>query len=98
MKTTLYVASAVILGFAVVALPTLFFLVQAGPDRESSQDTFFSGESRSTWALDQNHVEMVSTRDLEILGISFFVASVVYILSRRKETKRDITWPLSRKL
>ena len=41
---------------------------------------------------DRNHVERVTAREVKVLGISFVVASVMYVLFRRKVPRPDYAW------
>jgi hypothetical protein len=92
-----YVAVAVILGLSLILVPTYLFLVKAG------DQGFFSGQGSLAARLPligqseySDHVEKVSATDLEVLGVSFVIASVVYILFKRKTPRHDYMWPLSR--
>jgi hypothetical protein len=85
-----YVVVAVILGLALILVPTYLFLVQA------SDLGYFSGQGSFGQSEYSNHVEKVSARELEVLGVSFVIASVVYILFKRKTPRHNYMWPLSR--
>jgi len=92
-----YVVVAVFLGLALTLIPTYFFLVQASDQVPSFGQNSFGAKlpliERSEYA---NHVEKVSAKELEVLGISFVIASGVYILFKRKTPRHNYLWPLSR--
>ncbi|MDH5634959.1 MAG: hypothetical protein OEY30_03930 [Candidatus Bathyarchaeota archaeon] len=92
-----YVVVAVVLGLALIIVPTYLFLVQASDQGSfSGQDSFsarFPLIERSEYS---NHVEKVSAKELEVLGVSFVIASVVYVLFKRKTPRHDYMWPLLR--
>ena len=92
-----YVVVAVVLGLALILVPTYLFLVQASDQVPSFGQGSFGARfpliERSEYA---NHVEKVSAKELEVLGTSFVIASVVYILFKRKTPRHNYMWPLSR--
>lgn len=92
-----YVVVAVVLGLALILVPTYLFLVQASDQVPFSGQGSFGARfpliERSEYA---NHVEKVSAKELEVLGTSFVIASVVYILFKRKTPRHNYMWPLSR--
>jgi hypothetical protein len=92
-----YVVVAVILGLALILVPTYLFLVQASDLGSFSGRGSFGAKlpliGQSEYS---NHVEKVSAKELEVLGVSFVIASVVYILFKRKTPRYNYMWPLSR--
>ena len=98
-KTLLYAATAIALGLATIVGPTMF-LVGTSQQGDLVQALASFARAENTLPLldysEQNHVEAVSSREVAVLGISFAVASVAYILFRRKIPRRDHTWPLVR--
>lgn len=95
-KAIAYVVTAIILGLVMTLVPTWLFLVKEG-QQEKLEEVFahFSSEGLRPPFLDyseQNHVEAISHREVEILGVSFVVASIVYILFKRKTPRHDYIW------
>ena len=41
---------------------------------------------------DRNHAEAVTAREVEVLGISFVAASVMYLVFRRRVPRRSYPW------
>jgi len=99
-KTIAYIVTAIILGLVMTLVPTWLFLVKADQQEKLAEVlAHFSRRDLRPPFLgysEQNHVETVSPREVEILGVSFIVASIVYILFKRKTPKHDYTWPLIR--
>lgn len=95
-KALVYVAIAIILGLATVLIPTSFFLVKA--DQYGRIVLLFSSTGKSIPPLleysEENHVGITSSKELEILGIGFVVASIVYVLFKRKIPEHDHGWPM----
>ena len=97
-KAAVYVATAIILGLVTTLLPTCLFLVNAD-QQEKLAEAFARSLSGKDFRLplldysEQNHVGAISAREVEILSISFVVASIVYILFKRKTPKRVHIWP-----
>jgi hypothetical protein len=93
----LYIVIAIVLGLAMTLVPTSLFLVNA--DRYRKAMPCFAGIEDFVpplLDLEQNHVETVSPREVEILGVSFVVASIVYVLFKRKTQSHDYIWPAIR--
>lgn len=93
-KALLYVVIAIALGLAMTLIPTSLFLVKA--DQYGKIIPRFARIEDFVPPLldsEQNHVETVSPREVEVLGISFVVASIVYVLFKRKTPRHDYTWP-----
>ncbi|MFQ6068097.1 MAG: hypothetical protein ACE5KD_00985 [Candidatus Bathyarchaeia archaeon] len=94
-KALAYITAAIVLGLVMTLIPTWFFVVKANRDEKL-------GARTSAWKLplldysEQNRIETVSSRDVEILSISFIVASIVYVLFKRRIHKHDYIWPLIR--
>ena len=92
-----HVVIAVVLGLALILVPTYLFLVQASDQGSFSGQDLLAAKlpliERSEYS---NHVEKVSAKELEVLGVSFVIASVVYILFKRKTPRHNYMWPLSR--
>lgn len=89
-KALLYVVIAIALGLVMTLIPTYLFLVKADQYGKIIP-RFASIEDFVPPLLDseQNHVETVSPREMEILGISFVVASIVYVLFKRRTSRHD---------
>jgi hypothetical protein len=96
-KALWYVVVAVILGLALILVPTYLFLVKAVDQGSSSGQRSLAARlpliGQSEYS---DHVEKVSAKELEVLGVSFVVASVVYILFKRRTPRRNYMWPLLR--
>lgn len=96
-RTLLYVIIAITLGLAMTLVPTSLFLVKA--DQYEKLTEAFAGltgaENLRLPLLDysENHVETVSPREVEILGVSFVVALIVYVLFKRETPRHDYIWP-----
>jgi len=100
-KTLLYAATAIALGLATIIGPTMFLVGTSQQGDLVQALASFARAEKTPPLLDyseQNHVETVSSREVTILGISFVVASVAYLLLRRKIPRRDYIWPLVRPL
>jgi len=96
-KALRYIAVAVTLGLALILVPTYLYLVQAsGQHSFSSPDLSAARLPLIGQSEHVNHVERVSARELEVLGMSFVIASVVYLLFKRKPPRHDYLWPLPR--
>ncbi len=79
-----YTAIAITLGLAIILVPTWFFIHL---DQQGQFMNLYVTERSATppWLYSQdNNIQPISPVDMEILGISFVVASIVYILFKRK--------------
>ncbi len=90
-KTLLYIAIAIVLGLLMTLIPTWLFLVEA--DEQGKLTETFGRRLPFLGPSERNHVEPISTRDVETLGISFIIASIIYVLFRRKTPRRNYIWP-----
>lgn len=90
-KALVYITAALILGLAMTLLPTWFLLARADQQEKSAQ--ILAQHIPFLENTEQNHVETVSPREVEALGISFVAASVIYILFKRRTPRRDYVWP-----
>jgi hypothetical protein len=90
-----YAIAAVILGSVLIIVPTWLFITRAAPsgtDALSFRDTrelmppFLTSEV-------QNHVEAISSKEVEALGISVVVALVIYVLIKPRTTRPSDVWP-----
>jgi len=93
-RALIYVVIAITLGLAMTLVPTSIFLVNA--DRYGKAiPRFASIEDFVPPLLDseQNHVGTVSSREVEVLGFSFVVALIVYVLFKREAPRHDYIWP-----
>lgn len=94
-KALAYITIAIILGLAMTLIPTSLFLVQADQYGKLAE-AFASAEN---WRIpllgdsERNHTAHVSSTEVEILGISFFVALAIYVLFKRKTPRHDYIWP-----
>ncbi len=100
-KSLLYIATAIVLGIAVMLIPTWIFLVKAGQEErltEAFARAFSGGEGIRPPLQDfeQNHLEAVSSREVEVLGVTFVAALIVYTLFKRRPRKNEYIWPLLR--
>lgn len=89
-KTLAYVVIAIILGLAMTLTPTWLFFAKAD-QRGERREGWWSVQTLPDYS-GQNHVETVSSKEVEVLGISFVVASIVYFLFKRKTPTRIYTW------
>ena len=92
-RTMLYVAIAFALGLAMIVVPTWFLF--AGADQYGKPDVNFAWQIPLVEYTERDYIDAVSSRELEFLSISFFVALAVYVLIRRKRPRSD-TWPYFR--
>ncbi len=90
-----YTTAAVILGLALILVPTWLFITRTAPsttDALSFRDTrelippFLTSEG-------QSHVEAVSSKEAEALGISVAVALVIYVLIKPRTARPSNVWP-----
>jgi len=95
-KALLYVATAIILGLALTLIPTWLIVRADQYDKHFWGFAQFRGAEEIPPFLyysEQNNVETVSPREVEVLGISFVVALVVYIAFKRRTPRHDYIWP-----
>ncbi len=90
-KTSLYITVAVALGITMILVPTWFFLFNV--NQYGEYDVSFARHIPLVEYPEQDLAETVSSRELEFLGISFFVALVIYILFRQRIPRSDNIWP-----
>lgn len=100
-KALLYIATAIILGIATMLIPTWVFLVKAGQEErltEAFTRAFTSEEGIRPPLQDfeQNHLEAISSREVEVLGVTFVAALIAYALFKRRPRKNEYIWPLLR--
>jgi len=87
-RSAVYVATAVVLGLVMMFVPILFFIRadEYGGDVFSVRDANSLPFSEKTG---YNHIEAVSYEEVEILVLSFVIASMVYVLFKRKTSKHE---------
>lgn len=92
-----YTTFAIILGLAMILIPTVLFVgvSEHGNLVETLQQiTRAAGLSQQFLDYsDQSRVEPVSSEEVNVLGISFAVASVIYILSKRRRSRQSRMLP-----
>lgn len=93
-RTMLYVALAFTLGLAMIVIPTWFLI--AGADQNGKPDVNFAWQIPLLEYPERDYIDAVSSRELEFLSISFFIALAVYVLFRRKTPRSDFAWPYFR--
>lgn len=99
-KAWVYTLFATSLGLTMIVIPTLLF-VKAGEDNNLAvvlQRTWHA-ESLSRQFLDysdKDSMKQVSSKEVGTLGISFIVASAIYILSKRRRPRTDRVPPYIR--
>lgn len=87
-RAAVYVATAIVLGLVMIFVPILFF-IRAD---EYEGDVFSVRDANSPPFSEKtgyNHIETVSYEEAEILVLSFVIASMVYVLFKRKTSKHD---------
>jgi hypothetical protein len=87
-RTAVYVTLAIFLGLATTLLPSWVFLSRAANDPKPSVQ-FASEGLPFIDAREQNHVELVSSKEVGVLGSSFLVALAVYGIFRRRTRPHD---------
>jgi hypothetical protein len=96
-RALVYVITAIVLGLAMTLVPTWLFLVNADqhgkPGMWGASLQFRSEASIPPLLKEQNNNGTVSSKEMEVLSISFIVASIVYIAFKRKIPRRDYIWP-----
>jgi len=96
-RALVYVITAVVLGLAMTLVPTWLFLASADqhgkPGIRGASLQFRSEDLIPPLLKEQNNNGSVSSKEVEVLGISFIVASIVYIAFKRKMPRRDYIWP-----
>ena len=79
-----YTAIAITLGLAIILVPTWFFI------NLDQQEQFFGlyvterSAKPPLLSSQETNIQPISLADIEILGVSFVAASIVYVLIKRK--------------
>jgi len=99
-KALVYVVIAIFLGLATALIPTWIFIVRG--DSYGKVVPRSANYERGGLPLleysEQNGGPAISSREVEVLGISFFIAVAVFLLVKRKAPRHDyLFWPPSRK-
>jgi len=95
VNQTLVVATAFILGFTFILVPTWIVFETNEPGKlGSALSQFARAEDLTLPLLDypEKDTYKVTSKEVEALGISFAVASIVYLLFKRKTTRTDLPW------
>jgi hypothetical protein len=95
-KSAVYVATAIVLGLAMTLVPALFFVMCAdeyGKDAQYSYSVRGENLPPLLESTEHNHIKTVSSEEVEILAFSLVIASIVYVLFKRKTSKYEHVWP-----
>ena len=87
-----YAVIAVILGLVLTLVPAYLFIANASDQGWSPEQRSFTLKFPLIGQSDSNHIEKVSAKELEVLGVGFVVASAVYILFKRRTPRRNYVW------
>ena len=83
-KAMPYIVLALFLGLLLILVPTWFFLVKA--DEQGTHTMVFTRQLPLIDYAERNHIETLSFKEVEVLGISFVIALVVFVLFKRRSS------------
>ena len=95
LNQALVVATGVILGFTFIFIPTWIVFETNEPGKFGSALWQFARAEDLTLPLidyPEKDPPQVTSKEVEALGISFVVASVIYILFKRKTSRTPLPW------
>ena len=90
-KAMPYMVLALFLGLLLILVPTWFFLVKA--DEQGTHTMVFTRQLPLIDYAERNHIETLSFKEVEVLGISFVIALVVFVLFKRRSSNDYYPWP-----
>ncbi|UCB61135.1 MAG: hypothetical protein JSW72_03525 [Candidatus Bathyarchaeota archaeon] len=86
-RVLVYVATAIVLGLVITLVPTWIFIGGADVLGQAADHQYSLRDANALPFLETtagNHVDLVSFEELGILGFSVLMASVVYVVSKRR--------------